>query len=102
MYGIVIWGSNVNLCEKNKINNILKSAFRAGFMDKKIDFTELLNDREIHILRNLENNNYNGLQDIFNLRNQSGNTISRHKYIVPPIKYCNFRNTYAVRVLFKK
>jgi hypothetical protein len=61
MYGIVIWGSNVNLCEKNKINNILKSAFRAGFMDKKIDFTELLTDREIHILRNLENNNYNAM-----------------------------------------
>jgi hypothetical protein len=99
-YGIVIWGGGLTCTEINKIDRILKAAYKAGFTTRKIYFCELLKSCEMQFFTRLRSTEFKGLTDIFYVRNSDHNL--RNKLYIPPIKYSHFRKTYATKILFSQ
>ena len=99
-YAIELWGGASYTKYISQINKFLSRAFRNGYVTNKLNFKDVILDRDKKLWMKILNNENNALREL--LPNKLNRTLRprAHDYELPLVRTERFKNTFVNRCLF--
>lgn len=100
-YALPVWGGFVSQTEEARINSILKKCFKFGYCILKHDFNSLLRKADYTLFRSMQISSH-PLHCLLppTISTFGTNRPKGHNFLLPQIRYENFKKSFLVRALF--
>ncbi len=99
-YGIELWGGTYSKYI-NQIEKFISRAYRNGYIAQKLNFNEVISDRDRKLWKKIINNKNNALQDLLPSKLNRPLRQRGHEFELPMIRTERFKRSFINRCLYK-
>ena len=99
-YGIELWGGTYSKYI-NQIDKFISRAYRNGYIAQKLNFNEVISDRDRKLWKKIINNKDNALQDLLPSKLNRPLRQRGHEFELPMIRTERFKRSFINRCLYK-
>ena len=99
-YGIELWGGTYSKYI-NQIEKFISRAYRNGYIAQKLNFNEVISDRDRKLWKKIINNKDNALQDLLPSKLNRPLRQRGHEFELPMIRTERFKRSFINRCLYK-
>jgi hypothetical protein len=99
-YGIELWGGTYSKYI-NQIDKFINRAYWNDYISEKVDFREIITDRDRKLWKIIINNEHNSLQEL--LPNKINRPLRErgHKFELPLVRTERYKRSFINRCLYK-